>query len=59
MNWISEKDAAEKLGFKSLLRFRRNVKERKIPLAYRSTNGRKFQYTDESIKKYQNKTATI
>lgn len=57
MSWVDEKIAAALLGYKSGRAFRRNVKERKIEINYRSTNGRKYQYSEKDLKKFQQQTA--
>lgn len=55
--WIGEHEAATMLGYSSLPRFRRNVKQRKITINFRSTNNRLFQYCLEDIRRFQKETS--
>lgn len=56
--WINEKEAAGMLGYKYPRTLRDNAKTGNIPVVFRTTNGRRFQYSKEDIQKYQLETST-
>jgi hypothetical protein len=56
--WISEKEAAGILGYEWPRSMRLNVKKSAIPVSFRTTRGRNYQYSLEDIRKYQLETST-
>jgi hypothetical protein len=57
--WICEEQACSILGYTNALAFRRNVKAEKIPVRWRSTLGRSFQYNLPDIERYQRNTVGV
>lgn len=58
--WISEKDAADMLGYGCPRTLRKKVKAAVYPfntIVYRSSEGRKFQYNRKSLQKFKEQTA--
>jgi len=58
IKWVSEKEAAVALGYSSIPRFRLNVKQGIIPVRWRCTNGRLFQYDIQDIRRFQDVTSS-
>lgn len=54
--WISEEIAAEMIGYDGRT-FRRWVKAGKLPIDFRNTNGRRYQYNRKSILRYKENTS--
>lgn len=53
INWISEKEASEKLGYKPRT-LRKYVKGGKFNIAISSITGRKYHYSETDIIRLQN-----
>jgi hypothetical protein len=60
ITFINEEEAAKMLNIAPIT-LRRKVKNKihPVPINYRNTAGRKFQYVKEDIEAYQLKTSTI
>lgn len=58
ITWISEKEAAEKLGYQPET-LRRYCKGFKLPISYTHVNGRSFKYSEQDIEKMLNQNAFI
>ena len=56
--WMSESDAAALLGYTPEW-FRRKVKDSTIPIHFRNSNGRKYEYLTKDIMEYKERTSTI
>lgn len=55
--WIDEGTAAKMIG-RSARTLRRMVKAGDLPIDYRNTNGRAYQYNRRDLKKYLDNTST-
>lgn len=55
--WIDEATAAQMLGLAPRV-LRRKVKAQEIPIDYRNTAGRNYQYNRRGLKKYLDETST-
>jgi hypothetical protein len=54
--WVNEDTAAEMLGLQPRT-IRLNVKSGSLPVKFRHTNGRNWQYSRKDIMKYKDKTS--
>jgi len=55
--WIPEAEACSILGYKSAERFRINCKKGILPISFRCTNKRKYQYSINDIMRFQQATS--
>lgn len=56
--WISEKDAASMLGLAPRT-LRRHCRDASLPIHFRNTNGRNWQFSRKDIATYMNSSSTM
>ena len=56
--WVTEQDAASMLGLAPRT-LRRRCRDALLPINFRNTNGRNWQFSRKDITKYMNKSSTI
>lgn len=58
INWISEQQAAQKLGYQAET-LRRYCKSGKLSISFTHLNGRNFKYSEQDIERLLIQNATI
>lgn len=56
--WVDEQTAAQMLGYSSPRTLRNLVKQNQLPIDFRNTRGRSWQYSRKSIAEYKYQTGT-